>query len=162
MLEVGNGGMTADEYRTHMSLWCLLAAPLMAGNDIRTMTDETKSILMNTEVIAIDQDMDVKPVRRMDREGRTEVWVRALRDRQTGRFGAEHSVAVGLFNRGDQPADVSVRWEDLHIGAVVGAKALSARDLWKHQDVPVTGDRYTSSVPAHGVVLLKVTAAPTR
>jgi alpha-galactosidase len=162
MLEIGNGGMNGDEYRTHMSLWCLLAAPLMAGNDLRTMTEETKSILMNTEVIAIDQDMDVKPVRRIDREGRTEVWVRPLRDRQTARFGVDHSVAVGLFNRGDQPADVSVRWEDLHIGAVVGAKALSARDLWKHQDVPVTGDRYTASVPAHGVVVLKVTAAPTR
>src|ERR1051326_7375013 len=56
MLEIGNGGMTADEYRTHMSLWSMLGAPLLAGNDLRTMTDETKSILMNREVIAIDQD----------------------------------------------------------------------------------------------------------
>jgi alpha-galactosidase len=62
MLEVGNGGMTADEYRTHMSLWSLLRAPLLAGNDIRTMTDETKSILLNPEVIAIDQDPDALPV----------------------------------------------------------------------------------------------------
>jgi len=162
MLEIGNGGMNADEYRTHMSLWCLLAAPLMAGNDLRTMTEETRAILTNAEAIAVDQDMDVKPVRRVDRDARTEVWVRPLRDRQTARFGVEHSVAVGLFNRGDEPAEVSVRWEDLHIGAVVGAKALHARDLWKHEDVPVPGDRYSATVPAHGVVLLKVSAVPTR
>ena len=56
MLEIGNGGMNADEYRTHMSLWSMLSAPLIAGNDLRTMTDETKSILMNAEVIAVDQD----------------------------------------------------------------------------------------------------------
>jgi alpha-galactosidase len=162
MLEIGNGGMNADEYRTHMSLWCLLAAPLMAGNDLRTMPEETKTILTNAEVIAIDQDMDARPVHRIARDGRTEVWLRPLRDRQTARFGVEHSVAVGLFNRGDQPAQVSVYWEDLHIGAVVGAKAMSARDLWKHEEAPVTGDRYTAMAPAHGVVLLKVTAAPIR
>jgi len=162
MLEIGNGGMNADEYRTHMSLWCLLAAPLMAGNDLRTMTEETKSILMNSEAIAIDQDRDVKTVRRVEREGRTEVWVRPLRDSQTARFGVEHSAAVGLFNRGDQAADVSVRWEDLQLGAVVGAKSLHARDLWKHEDAPVTADRYAATVPAHGVVLLKVSAVPTR
>jgi alpha-galactosidase len=162
MLEIGNGGMNAGEYRTHMSLWCLLAAPLMAGNDLRTMTEETRSILANSEAIAIDQDMDGKPVRRIAREGRTEVWVRPLRDRQTARFGVEHSVAVGLFNRGDQPAQISVRWEDLHVGDVVGAKALRARDLWKHEDVPVAGDGYAATVPAHGVVLLRVSAIPTR
>jgi alpha-galactosidase len=74
----------------------------------------------------------------------------------------EHSAAVGLFNRGDQPTEVSVTWQDLQLGAVVGAKVLHARDLWKHEDVPVTGDRYTANVPAHGVVLLRVSAAPTR
>ena len=54
MLEIGNGGMTDDEYRLQMSLWSLLSAPLLAGNDLRMMTDETKSILLNTEVIAVD------------------------------------------------------------------------------------------------------------
>ena len=69
MLEVGNGGMTADEYRTHMSLWALLRAPLIAGNDLRSMTEETKSILMNPDVIAIDQDPYAKPVKRLSVDG---------------------------------------------------------------------------------------------
>jgi len=94
MLEIGNGGMTHGEYRTHMSLWALLAAPLLVGNDLRTMTDETKAILMNTEVIAIDQDPEAKPVKRISQNGKTEVLVRPLRD---------NSTAIGLFNRGDQP-----------------------------------------------------------
>ncbi len=72
MLEVGNGGMTADEYRVHMSMWSLLAAPLLAGNDLRTMSDETKSILMNTEVIAIDQDPEAKPVKKISETRR--IW----------------------------------------------------------------------------------------
>jgi alpha-galactosidase len=142
MLEVGNGGMTADEYRTHMSLWCLLAAPLMAGNDLRQMTDETKSILMNTEVIAIDQDPVYKPVQVIAQEGSTEVLMRPL---------ADGSVAVGLFNRGDQPAEVSVPWEKLHL-----TSPLRAHDLWTHQDVRVSGVQFTATVPVHGVVLLRV------
>jgi len=146
MLEIGNGGMTADEYRTHMSLWALLAAPLLAGNDIRKMTEETKSILMNREVIAIDQDPAGKPVKRISQEGTKEVLARPLHD---------NSIAVGLFNRGDQPAEISVKWEmdDL------GGKKLRVRDLWKHQDVEASGDQYSATVPKHGVVLLKVSVA---
>jgi alpha-galactosidase len=157
MLEIGNGGMTADEYRTHMSLWSLLAAPLLASNDLRSITEETKGILMNTEVIAIDQDPDAKPVRRITQEGKTEVLVRPLRGNDE-----ENSVAVGFFNRGDQPAEVGVRWDSLGLGTVtnngLGQKSFKARDLWKHQPVPVTGDRYTTTVSVHGVVLLKVSA----
>jgi len=81
MLEVGNGGMTADEYRTHMSLWALLRAPLIAGNDLRTMTEETKSILMNAEVIAIDQDPEALPVQRTPPQATSEVLVRPLATR---------------------------------------------------------------------------------
>ncbi len=147
MLEIGNGGMTGDEYRTHMSLWALLAAPLLAGNDLRTMTEETKSILMNTEVIAIDQDPAGKPVKRIFVSGDTEVLARSLHD---------NSIAVGLFNRGDQPAEVSVKWDMLGLGG----KKLRVRDLWKHQDVEATGDHYSAVVPTHGVVLLKVVAEP--
>jgi len=143
MLEIGNGGMTADEYRTHMSLWSLLAAPLLAGNDLRSMSDETKSILTNAEVIAIDQDPDGKPARRIsDAEATALIVVRPLH---------EGSVAVGLFNRSDQPQSISVKLEAL---ALSGKKVL-ARDLWKHAAVPLAGDSYQSTVPAHGVVLLK-------
>ncbi len=146
MLEIGNGGMTADEYRTHMTLWSLLAAPLLAGNDLRSMSDETKSILMNREVIAIDQDPAAQPVKRIAQNGASEVMARPLKD---------GSLAVALFNRGDQPADISVTWESLGLGG----RKLQARDLWKHQDAQAGGDRYTASVPTHGVVLLKVAAA---
>jgi hypothetical protein len=84
MIEVGNGGMTADEYRLHMSLWCMLLAPLMAGNDLRTMTEETKSILMNPDAIALDQDRNPKPVER-PRSGRQERSAGAATHRQRGR-----------------------------------------------------------------------------
>lgn len=151
MLEVGNGGMTADEYRTHMSLWAMLRAPLIAGNDLRNMTDETKSILMNPDVIAIDQDPAAKPVAVLSVEGKEEVLVRPL-------YG--NAVAVGLFNRGDQPASISFRWDALHLGANLGGKTLTARDFWRHEDVPLSGDSFTTTVPKHGVVLLRVEAAP--
>jgi alpha-galactosidase len=144
MLEIGNGGMTADEYRTHMSLWSLLAVPLLAGNDLRSMSDETKSILTNADVIAIDQDPDGKPARRIsDAEATAVVVARPLHD---------GSVAVGLFNRAGQPQSITVKLEAL---ALSGKKVL-ARDLWKHADLPLAGDSYQATVPAHGVVLLKV------
>jgi alpha-galactosidase len=153
MLEVGNGGMNADEYRTHMSLWAMLRAPLIAGNDLRTMSDETKSILMNPDVIAVDQDPEAKPVHLQSAEGKNEVLVRPL----TG-----NAVAVGLFNRGDQPAQISFRWDSLHLGANLGGHTLQARDLWAHSDVKVDGDSFTATVPKHGVVLLKVSAGAFR
>jgi len=145
MLEIGNGGMNADEYRTHMSLWCLLAAPLLAGNDLSSMTDETKGILMNREVIAIDQDKAAKPVKPVGPVGKTVVAARPL---------ADGSTAVGLFNRGDQPAEVGVEWSALGLEG----KNLRARDLWKHQPVKVSRTHYSTKVPVHGVVLLRVHA----
>ena len=95
MLEIGNGGMTADEYSTHMSLWSMLAAPLIAGNDLRTMTDETKAILMNREVIAIDQDKAAKPVQTLSKQGQIETLWRPLQD---------GSIVIGIFNRGNTAA----------------------------------------------------------
>jgi alpha-galactosidase len=154
MLEIGNGGMTGDEYRTHMSLWSLLAAPLMAGNDLRTMTEETKSILMNEEAIAIDQDRDYKPVRRLSQQGKSEVLIRPL---------SGTAFAIGLFNRGDEPAEIGFRWDALKFDTgLYGFRRLQARDLWKHQPVDVSGDTYTATVPRHGVVLLKVSVAAGR
>jgi alpha-galactosidase len=147
MLEIGNGGMNADEYRTHMSLWSMLSAPLMAGNDLRTMTDETKSILMNAEVIAIDQDPAAKPTKLLAQQGKVEILVRAMQD---------GSMAVGLYNRGGAPAESKLAWDSLGLSKVT--KAWKARDLWKHADVPVTGPAYAATIPAHGVVLLRVSA----
>ena len=145
MLEIGNGGMTADEYRTHMSLWSLLAAPLIAGNDLRTMTEETKGILMNGEVIAIDQDPQYQPVTSVSSEGGIEMLMRPLHD---------GSVAVGLFNRTGAAAEV--RFATSNLPANLRGKGALVRDLWKHADVAASGDTLTATVPTHGVVLFRV------
>jgi len=143
MLEIGNGHMTTDEYRTHFSLWCLLRAPLLAGNDLRDMTEDTKSILMNTDVIAIDQDPAALPLKQVSKDENTVVYMRPLK-------GGD--IAVGLFNRGAQAADMSVTWEQLGIKG----KKIHARDLWKHAPVEVSGDKFSANVPSHGVVMLRV------
>jgi len=142
MLEVGNGGMSNDEYRTHMALWSLLAAPLLAGNDLRAMGEETKAILMNREVIAIDQDRAAKPVKKILEQGTTTIAARTLQD---------HSLAVGLFNRGDAPAAITIHWTDLELHG-----ALAVRDLWAHKDLGAIPEQYTATVPSHGVVLITV------
>ena len=144
MLEIGNGGMNDDEYRTHMSLWAILAAPLLAGNDLRNMTREMLEILTNREVLAINQDKAGKQGRRVSKSGEQEVWARTLFD---------DAVAIGMFNRGSAPAQVSVRW------TATGLKKTphGARELWQHRDVKMNGAEYTAIVPAHGVVMLRVT-----
>ena len=142
MLEIGNGGMTADEYRTHMSLWSLLAAPLLAGNDLRTISDETKSILINKEVIAIDQDPEAKPVKKISEQGSLVVAARPLKDK---------SWAVGLFNRGGSVAKVSVTWQEIGLHG-----KLQVRDLWAHKDMGKVADQFSADVPSHGVVLITV------
>ena len=142
MLEVGNGGMKYDEYLTHVSLWVLLAAPLLAGNDIRSMNDETKQILLNPEVIAVDQDAKGIQGRRIWDEGPLEIWARPL---------ADGSQAVGLFNRGESPLPITLNFNALGITGQA-----RVRDLWKHEDVQTTGGAYSASVPKRGVVLLKV------
>jgi len=117
------------------------------------MSEETKSILMNTDVIAIDQDAAAKPVQVQWVEGKSEVLVRPLEG---------NAVAVGLFNRGDQPAQIGFRWDSLHLGANLGGRTLDAKNLWTHEEVKVEGDSFTATVPKHGVVLLKVSAGPFR
>ena len=144
MLEIGNGHMTDDEYRTHMSLWALTAAPLLAGNDIRSITDATKAILMNKEVIAVDQDTlgkQASPVK----NGDLETWVKPL---------ADGGVAMGIVNLGASATTATVRAGDLHLKGNVKR----ARDLWAHQDIKFTGDGYSATVPSHGVLMLRVNA----
>ena len=142
MLEIGNGGMTDDEYRTHMSLWCILAAPLLAGNNLVTMGAATKAILTNPEVIAIDQDPLGVQGHRVTQEGPLEVWMKPLED---------GSKAVGLFNRGWGAMPVTVGLRDLGVG---GSAAM--RDLWARKDLGRFQEIYTALVPQHGVVMIKV------
>ena len=144
MLEVGNGHMTDDEYRTHMSLWALTAAPLLAGNDIRSMSDTTKSILLNKEVIAVDQDAlgkQASPVK----NGKLETWVKPLKD---------GGVAVGVVNMDTAQGTATIKASDLPLKGPVR----SARDLWSHQAVQFKDGQYSTSIPAHGVLLLRINA----
>jgi alpha-galactosidase len=143
MLEIGNGGMSDVEYTTHMSLWSLLAAPLLAGNDLRNMPQAIHDILTNREVIAIDQDPLGKQGTRLSRSGDSEIWVRDL---------ANGDRAVGLFNRGADATTMTLKWSELGLKG----SPKRARDLWAHQDVPTIGPAYTTIVPGHGVVLLRV------
>jgi alpha-galactosidase len=142
MLEVGNGRMKHDEYLTHMSLWALLAAPLLAGNDVRNMDGETKAILTNSEVIAVDQDSKGIQGHRLWDEGPLEIWAKPL---------ADGSYAVGLFNRGESQLPITLTFQMLGF-----AGSAHLRDLWSHQDLPPQKDSYTAAVPKHGVVMLKV------
>jgi alpha-galactosidase len=142
MLEVGNGHMSAEEYQTHMSLWCLLAAPLIAGNDLAQMSPETLAILTNPEVIAIDQDPAGIQGHRVSQEGPLEVWVKPL---------ADGSKAAGLFNRGESTMPVTVRFKEIGAGSSV-----SIRDLWERKDLGTFKVSYSAQVPRHGVVLLKI------
>ena len=142
MLEIGNGGMTDTEYKTHMSLWSILAAPLLAGNDLRNMSPATLAILTNREVIAVDQDKEGKQGTRVWKSGDQEVWVRPLSN------GAK---AVAFFNRAATDAKVSVRWSDIGI-----TDKSRLRDLWLHQDVEWPGPEYSVTIPGHGVVMLRV------
>ncbi len=140
MLEVGNGGMNSDEYRTHMTLWAILAAPLLAGNDLSKMTPDTLAILENKDVVAIDQDPMGKQGEQRRVENNHEVWARQL----------SHGKAVALFNRGEQPAPVMLHLKD------VGLKpGTIAHDVWNDKDVKLTAND-AITVPRHGVVLLLV------
>jgi alpha-galactosidase len=142
MLEVGNGGMNTEEYRTHMSLWAILAAPLLAGNDLSTMAPETISLLTNKDVIAIDQDRAGKQGDRVSAVGPIEIWVRPL---------ADGSKAVGIFNRQPSPLNATVDFKQLGFNS-----AVKARDLWQQKDLGTLGHAYTAKIPGHGVILLRV------
>jgi alpha-galactosidase len=142
MLEIGNGGMTHDEYITHMSLWVILAAPLLAGNDLSKMTPDTLAILTNRDAIAVDQDKLGKQGYRVSATGPVEIWEKPLSG------GAK---AVGLFNRGDSATSVTLDLKSVGFGS--GAKL---HDIWAGKDVSASGGSYTVQVPMHGAVLLKV------
>ena len=146
MLEVGNGGMTTEEYRAHFSLWAILAAPLIAGNDLRNMTPDINEILTNKEVIAVDQDALGKQGRRIKHSEDMDIWMKELSD--GGR-------AVALLNRGEVPLDIAVTWSELGLSS---SEALAVRDLWRHEELGKYKELFTASVPVHSVVMIKIKA----
>jgi alpha-galactosidase len=144
MLEVGNGGLTLAENRAHFSVWCLLAAPLMAGNDVPAMKPEIREILTNPEAIAVDQDPLGIQGRRVKDEGAKEVWMKPL---------ADGSRAVILFNRGSETGPIAVDWQD--IGLAPGTKAV-VRDLWRKAELATVAGRFEAKVGSHDVAFLRI------
>ena len=148
MLEIGNGGMTDTEYRTHMGLWALMAAPLIAGNDVRSISPSILAILTDPEVIAIDQDpLAFQAIKAADDGSGHQIWYKPL-DLSGGR-------AVGLLNRGNAAASIAVDWNS--IGLSTGNA--SVRDLWTRVDRGTFSNQYSVSVPAHGLALLRIVGA---
>ena len=145
MLEIGNGGMTRTEYRTHMTLWAILAAPLLAGNDLRSMTTETKEILTQHGVIAVNQDKLGLRGYRIAKEGQTEVWAKPLVDNRW---------AIGMFNRSEEPQIVVAKWTDLG-----KHHAYYVRDVWTNKALGKQRKSWSAEVPPHGCVLLRITRA---
>jgi alpha-galactosidase len=157
MLEVGVSrlwgfppfiGLSETESRTHFSLWAIMAAPLIAGNDLTSMSETTRQILTNAEVIAVDQDpLGIQGTRVRD-EGELEVWSKPLAE--------DGARAVVLLNRTGLPARVTARWSELQLDAGPAA----VRDLWQHADLGVFSAAYTATVAGHGVVMLLVRGVP--
>ncbi len=134
--------LTPNEQYAHVSLWSLVAAPLIFSGDITRMDDFTLGLLCNDEVIDVDQDPLGKPGRRIAKEEGREVWARPMED---------GSVAVGLFNRGESEAEVTALWKDLGL-----AGPQRVRDLWRQKDAGVFENRFGARVGRHGVVLIRL------
>ena len=145
-------GLTPTEQRSHMAMWCFLAAPLLIGTNIFEATDETIAILGAAELIAVDQDplgFQGRVVAGDASKGATgaQVW---------GKKMADGSVAALLLNRGDDAVDITVRFSDLWLGDRATA---TVRDLWAERDVGSFAANYTATaVPSHGNVALRITA----
>lgn len=155
MLEVGNGGLSDNENRAHFSMWCMLSAPLMLGNDLRNMDSKTLKILTNKNMIAIDQDPLGIPAFKFVDFGEQEVWIKPL---------ANDEFAFCFFNRDNESwkvdyplshawlPDPDFDWQKYHIDG-----NYTVRDLWKDKVIGKSDKDYQGTVPPHDVVVLKLT-----
>jgi alpha-galactosidase len=149
MLEVGNGGMTIEEYRTHFSLWCMLAAPLMAGNDLQNMSPDTKAILTNREIIELDQDTLGLEGFCFRNNGDYEIWIKKLGNSEK---------AACLLNRGDEMKEVQVDFNILLKASnnywsqdPYSLENYKLRDLWEHKDLELKSNPVFIKMPPHSV-----------
>ena len=150
MLVVGHVGwghphptrLTPNEQYTHISLWCLLSAPLLLGNDLERLDAFTLNLLTNDEVLAVDQDPAGRQAAQVVVDGRRQVWVKEMED---------GSRVVGLFNLSRQEQQLTVEWGKLGLRG-----AQRVRDLWRQKDLGVSAERFSTTVPRHGVVLIRV------
>ncbi|HVW61494.1 MAG TPA: glycoside hydrolase family 27 protein [Puia sp.] len=148
MLQVGRG-MTYEEDKTHFSMWCMMASPLLAGNDLRHMSKQTIAILTNKEIIALDQDPLVYQARRLKDLGDLEVWAKPLISTTSGK------IAVALLNRSDKPSSISFDVDSIGLNA---EKGYTMKDLWSSKLYPSSTDKDISlEVPPHGIVVLRLT-----
>jgi alpha-galactosidase len=136
--------MTTTEYRAHFSLWAILAAPLIAGNDLRNMSTDTREILTNKEVIAVNQDPLGQQGRRVWKEDDLEIWAKQMQD---------GSRAVALLNRGPSEQPITITWEQI---GYPGHLSAAVRDLWAHKDLGKVSEKFSSQVKSHGVVMITV------
>jgi alpha-galactosidase len=143
MLEVGNGGMTTTEYRTHFSMWNVLAAPLIYGNDLRSMTPDIRDILTNKEVLRFDRD-SLGHEGRVWKDSDSEIWSKEMKD---------GSRAVVLLNRGRAGSEIAVYWEQI---GYPGHLSAAVRDLWVHKDLGTFTGSFKAAVPSHGAVVVIV------
>jgi alpha-galactosidase len=149
MLEVGNGGMTTEEYKTHFSLWCMLAAPLLAGNDLQNMTPETKSVLLNKEIIALDQDSLGRQATCYRDNVDYQIWLKAL---------SNNEKAICLLNKSDEKKSVLVDFALLakassgrRSGPPMNLDNYKVRDLWEHKDLSLKETSVYVDLPPHTV-----------
>ncbi len=144
MMEVGASGISTTESQAHFSLWAISGAPLLAGNDITTMSSTTRTILTNSEVIAVDQDpLDLQAIKVSEPAVGLQVWNKIL--------SGSGQRAVALLNRTGSTASITVNWNDISLTG-----SATVRDLWAHSTPGTFSTSYTASVPAHGVVMLKI------
>ena len=153
MLEVGNG-MATNEDRAHFSMWCMLAAPLIAGNDLRHMSKETADILLNKDVIEVDQDPLGMEGFRYSSDGILEIWFKPL---------VEGDWAMCVLNRSPRPQKVHFDWKSEKLSddlskrdAQFGTTVYRVRDLWTKRDLGTTGDTLNAELPAHDVLMLRL------
>ncbi|XVF01695.1 hypothetical protein REPUB_Repub04eG0110700 [Reevesia pubescens] len=137
MLEVGNGGMSTEEYRSHFSIWALAKAPLILGCDIRSMDNDTFELLSNKEVIAVNQDKLGVQGKKVSKIGDQEVWAGPL---------SENRVAVILLNRGFSSATVTAKWDDIGLNS---STVVDARDLWAHSTIHSVENQIKATVKSH-------------
>lgn len=144
--DMGEGQLTTltpQEQYSYMSLWCLMAAPLIFSGDMERLDAFTLNILCNAEVIEIDQDALGKQARIVRESDEELVLAKPLED---------GSIAVGLFNLENSPRSMSVSWNELELHG-----DQTVRDLWRQQDIDSVDERFHSSVPAHGVIFVLIT-----
>ena len=142
LLAAGNGGLSLNEYRSQFSLWCMLAAPLIAANDPDTMSKDVAAILTNTEAIAVDQDPLGKQAKRVFHEDQHDIFVKPLQD---------GGIAAVLLNRGTDQEAITLKWANAGLPA---GKTVSVRNLWEHKDLGQFSGDYSTMVPAHSVVMI--------